>query len=1678
MVKTHNFKRFIIAILIIILTFSNWAILGEFLISNAVSELELQNGDTKNKNVKFDIGSPNGEGIYHCLISNLNEIAILKAYISVENEGYLKDINLTFLGENNESKNFDIIDILQEENTIKTATNNQIELNQIQVNKTINLEFSIRINDVAKQNLSKLGQNNIIKLTANYVDKEGKESKIEKNVIVNVMWECANNILLESSISKYTNYELSEEKGVILAQKIVLKQDNVEGLPYRNIEIESEAIKLKDKLADEIIVKRKNKDISFEILESGSIKIIDENTETNGIVEDSSLEREYIVTYIFKNEEIEEVEINTKVNANALIYSTDKMKNAELELKTELNEKIQENISITNKINEGISKGKLYANFNQEKPEYSTEYEANIEFNVAYNKEIEEIVLKDVGTYFINAEDKKYELQEKNNSYVYYKKTSVNVEKFNEILGENGKISVLDRNNTEIAVIDKNTIINENGEYVIEYEENVDNLSFKTTGIINEGALEIKNAKAIKPVLPYIKGQIIKFKTLQDEIQGTYKIKGIEESKVIENAYLNTELIETKTEANLSINTNKLSSITKNENVELKIELNNNNENSDLYEDPSFEIEFPKEITDIDVKEINILFDNELQIDRVEKLNKNGKIVLKIDLKGKQTKFLLKEYINGTTVVMNVDIDVDIRTTSKIEKVLMKYNNKNASTYNKENYLEYETAVEFISPVGMIIGTEMSNYDSKGSEIMTVFQGEKTGKLEIFTEKRIAKTSVLVMNNTGNECENLTIIGRIPFKENTSILEGELLRTTVDTKLTGLVEVESDKTNIEIYYTNNGSADTDLEKEENNWKKDITDFSNIKSFMVKINESIMQSDIINIKYNFEIPANLEHNAYLEQDIVAYYNNNREFAKVEETVRADSIVLTTGRGPQMEIVQTASIPNGNEVNEGQKIRYTINIKNTGIDPIKNLLIRDVLPENSIYTVYTRNGLSVGYDEKMPEAQVLMWNIETLEIGDIATVQFDVEVNKLPTIEEYYSNYENVVEKNEKYYFDENNELKEITSIPDIYMINQVFANADELEKEIQAENYKNLVKSPDILVTEVSTVAEEVLIRENTDLTYSIRVKNNKQEDINNINISKVLPEGLEFKDIYTIVYNPEYEEWEKDIIGNYDENTRTINMNIGNLKPSEDIQIKIETQTGKLGEEEYNRNIETITKITANNMNEYIGNTMKNTIAKSKLVTEYICNNENKYVKDGEIIEYSIKVTNVSNISANNVEIFDVLPEELSLIKAEYSVGDFVVSTNMNEDRKISATGNLLPNESMILTIKSKAVSKTQNVSVENLATINSQELGSSETEKLTHIVEAIPDVNSISMPQEERKYTISGIAWYDKNMNGARDKDELRLSGIEIMAINADNGEIVNKFITDNEGNYYINELNKGNYLIIYKYDNNKYQLVDYKKIGVAENINSDVINVNIEENGSKYVGAISDIIRIDNSDFENIDIGLADRYIFDLKLESGIEKIVLQTNKQTKEYKYEYTNLAKLDISPEELAGATAFVEYKIKVTNEGNVAGYVNNIIDYLPEEMSFNSEINTNWYIGQDGNLYTSSLANEVIEAGETKKLSLILVKQMTEENTGINVNKIEIYEAYNEYGISDEDSIENNKSDTEDDYSQTTALLTVQTGQGVMYTVAILIILVVILVAIYDIKSHNAIFIKKNKKIYK
>ena len=194
-----------------------------------------------------------------------------------------------------------------------------------------------------------------------------------------------------------------------------------------------------------------------------------------------------------------------------------------------------------------------------------------------------------------------------------------------------------------------------------------------------------------------------------------------------------------------------------------------------------------------------------------------------------------------------------------------------------------------------------------------------------------------------------------------------------------------------------------------------------------------------------------------------------------------------------------------------------------------------------------------------------------------------------------------------------------------------------------------------------------------------------------------------------------------------------------------------------------------------------------------------------------------------------------------------------------------------------------------------------------------------------------------------------------------------------------------------------------------------------------------------------------EYIDIGLAFAEKFDLKLDKTITKVTTQTVKDTKTEEYKNVKMAKAELSAKEISGAIVYVEYEIKVTNVGDIEGYARKIVDYIPAGMKFNSslEANKDWYTGTDGNLYSKKFESEKIEKGQSKTLKLVLFKEMTTENTGINNNQAEIYEDYNIYGSLDTNSSPGNKIQNENDLSSADAVILIKTGEKAIITLIII-----------------------------
>ena len=203
-----------------------------------------------------------------------------------------------------------------------------------------------------------------------------------------------------------------------------------------------------------------------------------------------------------------------------------------------------------------------------------------------------------------------------------------------------------------------------------------------------------------------------------------------------------------------------------------------------------------------------------------------------------------------------------------------------------------------------------------------------------------------------------------------------------------------------------------------------------------------------------------------------------------------------------------------------------------------------------------------------------------------------------------------------------------------------------------------------------------------------------------------------------------------------------------------------------------------------------------------------------------------------------------------------------------------------------------------------------------------------------------------------------------------------------------------------------------------------------------------------------------------------FDLSLSQSLKKITVTNEKGTTVYEYKDTNFAKVEIHSKQMNSSLVTLEYEITVKNEGTIPGYARKIVDYIPSGLTFNSELNKDWYQGEDGNLYSVAFIDKLLEPEDTETLKLVLTKQMSNENTGTIINIAEICEATNGENEPDINSTPGDKKENQNDMAKVEVLITVATGTIILYTMLAITVLAILGYGIIKVKN---ITLKKEGK---
>ena len=140
-----------------------------------------------------------------------------------------------------------------------------------------------------------------------------------------------------------------------------------------------------------------------------------------------------------------------------------------------------------------------------------------------------------------------------------------------------------------------------------------------------------------------------------------------------------------------------------------------------------------------------------------------------------------------------------------------------------------------------------------------------------------------------------------------------------------------------------------------------------------------------------------------------------------------------------------------------------------------------------------------------------------------------------------------------------------------------------------------------------------------------------------------------------------------------------------------------------------------------------------------------------------------------------------------------------------------------------------------------------------------------------------------------------------------------------------------------------------------------------------------------------------------------------------------------------AKVEIRGSRMDKTTVKFRFKIRVTNEGEIAGHVGEISDYIPEGLKFIQADNPEWK-EVDGKVVTDQLKDTLLEPGESAEVEIVLTWINGEEHLGLMTNVAEISKDDGD----DIDSTPDNQKDGEDDQDDAPVIISITTGAADVY----------------------------------
>ena len=213
------------------------------------------------------------------------------------------------------------------------------------------------------------------------------------------------------------------------------------------------------------------------------------------------------------------------------------------------------------------------------------------------------------------------------------------------------------------------------------------------------------------------------------------------------------------------------------------------------------------------------------------------------------------------------------------------------------------------------------------------------------------------------------------------------------------------------------------------------------------------------------------------------------------------------------------------------------------------------------------------------------------------------------------------------------------------------------------------------------------------------------------------------------------------------------------------------------------------------------------------------------------------------------------------------------------------------------------------------------------------------------------------------------------------------------------------------------------------------------------------------------DDQDIEKVKV-----QYFDLSLRKWVTQAIVTENGEEKiiesghKAEDDPEDVVKVDLKKSKINKVTIKFRYKIRVKNEGNIAGYAKELKDYIPNGLKFVPEDNPLWKQIDEKTITTDQTKDILLQPGDTTEVEVVLTWINDSENFGVMDNWAEISKDYNDFNSPDIDSTPDNNKKGEDDIDDAPVSVGVQTGQIKTFTTIGLAVLVIL--------SSGVVLIKK------